>query len=115
MSSHSPSAYSVPVIDLIHRPGEYRETELDVVAPERLGNAVIAVEKGEEVHIEARLESLHDGILVSAEVDTVASGECVRCLIDVRLPVEVDLLSGRKEKTVASGQQALGQERTRGP
>ena len=77
MSSHKPSAYAIPVIDLIHRPGEYRETELDVVAPERLGNAVIAVEKGEEVHVDARLESLHDGILVSADVDTVASGECV--------------------------------------
>ena len=90
MSSHKPSAYAIPVIDLIHRPGEYRETELDVVAPERLGNAVIAVEKGEEVHVDARLESLHDGILVYAEVETVASGECVRCLIDVRLPVEVE-------------------------
>jgi uncharacterized protein len=90
VSHTKPSAYSVPVIDLIHRPGEYRETDLDVVAPERLGNAVIAVEKGAEVHIEARLESLHDGILVSAEVDTVASGECVRCIIDVKLPVEVE-------------------------
>jgi uncharacterized protein len=78
------------VIDLIHRPGEYREVDLDVIAPERLGTTVIAVEKGEPVHITARLESLHDGILVSAEVDTVASGECVRCLIDVKLPVEVE-------------------------
>ena len=90
MSHTKPSAYALPVIDLIHRPGEYREVDLDVIAPERLGTTVIAVEKGEPVHITARLESLHDGILVSAEVDTVASGECVRCLIDVKLPVEVE-------------------------
>ena len=55
VSHTKPSAYAIPVIDLIHRPGEYRETELDVAAPERLGNAVIAVEKGEEVHVDARL------------------------------------------------------------
>ena len=85
------SPYAISVIDLVHRPGEYREKVLDVRAPERLGNSVIAVEAGAEVHVDARLESLHDGILVSAEVDTVATGECVRCLIDVELPVEVDI------------------------
>ncbi len=59
-------------------------------APERLGTVVIGVEAGEPVHIQARLESLHDGILVSADISTVASGECVRCLIDVREPIEVE-------------------------
>lgn len=88
--SKAANPYAISVIDLIHRPGEYREKVLDVAAPERLGNSVIAVEEGTPVHIEVRLESLHDGILVSADVDTVASGECVRCLVDVRLPVEVE-------------------------
>ena len=37
-----------------------------------------------------RLESLHDGILVTGEADTVAQGECVRCLIDITQPVEVE-------------------------
>jgi len=35
-------------------------------------------------------ESLHDGILVSGRVDATAEGECVRCLIDVALPIEVE-------------------------
>jgi uncharacterized protein len=43
------------------------------------------------VRLDVRLESLHDGILVSAEVGTVARGECVRCLIDVEQPVEVEI------------------------
>jgi len=85
-----PSPYSVQVLDLIRRPGDHREVVLDVPAPERLGTVVIGVEAGEPVHITASLESLHDGILVSAEIDTVASGECVRCLIDVREPIEVE-------------------------
>ena len=82
--------YTVPVFDLMHRPGEMREKSLDFAVPEGFGNAVIGVRTGSPMSIEVRLESLHDGILVSAEVDATAEGECVRCLIDVRLPIEVE-------------------------
>ncbi len=75
----------------MHRPGEMRERTIDVVAPEGWGNAVIRVREGEPVHLEVRLESLHDGILVSADVVTIARGECVRCLIDTELAVEVEI------------------------
>ncbi|NEM91539.1 DUF177 domain-containing protein [Galbitalea soli] len=67
-----------------------REKSIDVTAAEDFGNAVIGVRTGTEIEIEARLESLHDGILVSGSVDTEATGECVRCLIEVRIPVEVE-------------------------
>ena len=68
-----------------------RERVVDVVAPEGWGNAVISVREGEPVQMDVRLESLHDGILVSADVTTVARGECVRCLIDIELPLEVEI------------------------
>jgi uncharacterized protein len=80
----------MPVFDLMHRPGEMRERELDIVVPEGFGNAVIGVRAGSPMHIEARLESLHDGILVSGEVDATAEGECVRCLIEISRPLEVE-------------------------
>ncbi|MBX3092764.1 MAG: DUF177 domain-containing protein, partial [Cryobacterium sp.] len=83
--------FTVDVVDLIHRPGEMRERTIDATAPDGWGNAVIGVREGEAIHIDARLESLHDGILVSADVATVARGECVRCLIDVERPVEVEI------------------------
>ena len=75
----------------MHRPGEMRELELDLVVQERFGNAVIGVDSGTPLHAEVRLESLHDGILVTAEVDTTASGECSRCLIDITKAVEVEI------------------------
>lgn len=90
MPHHLQTPYSVPVFDLLHRPGEMREKVLDVAEPEGFGNAVIGVRQGTNVRVDARLESLHDGILVSADVDTVAEGECVRCLTDVKVPVEVE-------------------------
>lgn len=82
--------YTVSVIDLLHRPGEMREKSIDVTVDDDMGNAVIGVRKGTKLHIDARLESLHDGILVSGDVDATADGECVRCLIEVSIPVEVE-------------------------
>lgn len=80
----------MPVYDLMHRPGEMRERELDLDAPEQLGAGLAVVKQGAQVQIGVRLESLHDGILVSAEIETRAEGECVRCLDPVVIPVEVE-------------------------
>jgi uncharacterized protein len=85
------TALTLDVIDLIHQPGELRERTIDTVAPGGWGNAVIGVREGEPLHVDVRLESLHEGILVSADAETVARGECVRCLVDVELPVEVEI------------------------
>lgn len=87
----SKTPFTVDVYDLMHRPGEMRERELDITAPERFGNAMIGVAAGAIVHVALRLEALHDGILVSADVDTAATGECGRCLIDVLRPVQVEI------------------------
>jgi len=74
----------------MHRPGEMREKALEVVESAGYGNAVIGVKRETIVRIDARLESLHDGVLVSGAVGTVAEGECVRCLGEVILPIEVE-------------------------
>ena len=83
--------FNVQVFDLMHRPGETREREIDVVVNEGFGNALIGIESGAKVHLDLRMESLHDGVLVYADVDSVAVGECGRCLDRIELPVEVDI------------------------
>ena len=89
MPAHQ-NPYLVPVHDLMHRPGEMRERVLEFDVPERLGESVASVKEGTPLRIDLRLEGLHDGILVTGEVDTTADGECVRCLDPVELPVEVE-------------------------
>ena len=86
-----PTPYTVPAHAVIHRPGDQLERTLDFAAPEQLGDGMAVVREGTPVHIDVRLEGLHDGVLVSAEVDTVADGECVRCLDPVRIPVQVEI------------------------
>lgn len=88
--SSSNNPYSVPVHDVMHRPGEMRERVLEFDVPEQLGEGVAVVKQGTPMEIDLRLEGLHDGVLVSAEVATDAVGECVRCLDPIELPVEVE-------------------------
>lgn len=84
------SVWSVPVHDLVRSPGASRPFAFDVTLPERMGNAVIGIPAGGVVHVAGRIETLHDGLLVTADVDATADGECVRCLLPIAEPVEVD-------------------------
>jgi len=83
------SPYRLPIKDLARRPGESRIFDLDVVVPEGFGNAVIGIPAGAVLSIAGRLESLHEGVLVTAEIAGEADGECVRCLTPVSEPVQV--------------------------
>ncbi|HET8957929.1 MAG TPA: DUF177 domain-containing protein [Microcella sp.] len=84
------SPYLVLVRDLMHRPGEMRERTLDFDVPEQLGVGAAYVAEGAELALDLRLEGLHDGILVTGELETTMSGECVRCLEPVSRPLEVE-------------------------
>jgi len=85
-----PTPWFVPAHDILRRPGEAKDFGVTVTVPEAFGNAVIGVPEGGELRIDGRLESLHDGILVTAEIAGMVEGECVRCLVAVAEPIEVD-------------------------
>ena len=67
-----------------------REVALDVPAPEKWGEGLVAVDKGEPIVVEVRLESVHEGILVSGSVDTEYTGICGRCLRDIAEGLQVE-------------------------
>lgn len=90
MSSAVRNPYSIGVRDLIHRPGEMREESISLDVPEKLGEGLLSVDAGSRLELDVRLESVHEGILVSGDVTTVATGVCGRCLIDIAEPVQVD-------------------------
>lgn len=76
--------------DIERHPGEMREHELDLPTPEKWGEGLLSIAAAEVLEIDVRLESVHEGILVSGTVDTTATGVCGRCLIDITEPVEVE-------------------------
>jgi len=90
VSSPVNSPYALRVRDLAHRPGEMREHSLDIEVPDAMGAGLIGVRQGAELHIDVKLEGLHEGVLVSGHASADATGECSRCLIDISEPIEVD-------------------------
>ncbi|MDN3496569.1 DUF177 domain-containing protein [Planococcus sp. APC 4015] len=68
-----------------------RVVDLELPAPEKWGEGLVSVAEAEQIAIRARLESVHEGILLSASVDSEYTGVCGRCLIDIAAPVEVEI------------------------
>lgn len=90
MAKFVETPYTLDVHDLVHRPGEYREVEKELVVPEKLGEGLVAVNEGTPLHLDVRLEVLGEGILVTCELETVAAGECGRCLEAMQLELELE-------------------------
>lgn len=86
---HLSGPFVLPVRDITHRPGEMREFTIEVPAPQKWGEGLVAVAEGEPVVVDARLESVHEGILVTGDIDTEYTGVCGRCLTDVAEGVRV--------------------------
>ena len=84
------SNFVVPVNDLTRRPGQMNELELDIELAIPMGQGAATVPAGEIVELNLRLESVHDGILATGEVDSTAMADCSRCLEPLKLAVEVD-------------------------
>ena len=70
---------AVNVADLLRRPGARRHEDLQARVE---GVSVVGtwVEADDGVHVEANLESVSEGILVSGTVSAPWHGECRRCL-----------------------------------
>ncbi|HVV76201.1 MAG TPA: YceD family protein [Mycobacteriales bacterium] len=89
--SRSPFVYDLR--ELGRRPGSMRELVIEAEAPEGWGLDLVSVPAGTPVVIDARFESVMDGVLVTAEVEVPVSAECGRCLD----PLEIELVAPIQE------------------
>ena len=80
--------FKLNTFELPRRAGEMKEYELDIEAPENVGVPLIFVPAGDVIEVDARLESVTEGVLLSAQIFAVAKGECTRCLDSVEVVIE---------------------------
>ena len=80
----------VAVHDLMKRPGQMRELQIDHVQEIGIGTSVVEVPAKSTIEISLKLESVHEGVLATGEVFAVAEAQCSRCLDPINLEVEVD-------------------------
>ncbi len=74
--------------ELPRRAGEMKEYQLDLEILEPVGVPLVAVPAGDLIELDMRLESVAEGVLLSADIYAVAKGECIRCLDPVEITVE---------------------------
>ena len=77
--------------ELGRRPGSMRTLSRSFPAPGDLTVDVVGVPQGSPVDLDLRLESVMEGVLVSATAQAEVTGECVRCLDPITRSVEVTL------------------------
>lgn len=66
--------------ELGRRAGAMQERTFTSPAPENLGVAVARVPEGSDLHVDVRLESVIEGVLVTGTADIEVEAECSRCL-----------------------------------
>jgi uncharacterized protein len=95
MRDHSPIHLNprAPLVldtrDLPRSPGAMRMVERTVPAPPDLGLELIRVPTGADLALRLRMESVTEGVLVSARVQAPLTGECGRCLRPISDSVDV--------------------------
>jgi uncharacterized protein len=77
--------------ELGRRPGSMRTLSRSFPAPGNLTVDVVGVPMGSPVDLDLRLESVMEGVLVSATAQAEVTGECVRCLDSIVRSVEVSM------------------------
>lgn len=88
MNRKDEGAFILNIHELPRRAGEMREYELDIDAPFRVGVPLIAVPEGDLIELDVRCESVTEGVLITADIFAVATGECIRCLDPVELEID---------------------------
>ncbi|PXA76140.1 DUF177 domain-containing protein [Auritidibacter sp. NML100628] len=76
----SDSAWVLNVKNLNGVAGSSEPVQRQVVAPEGMETPIARVEPGSVIELDLRMDSLHEGILVSGDVNAELRGECSRCL-----------------------------------
>jgi uncharacterized protein len=74
--------------ELPRRAGEMKEYQLDLEILEPIGVPLVSVPAGDVIELDLRLESVTEGVLLSADLYAIAKGECIRCLDPVEITVE---------------------------
>ncbi|SOJ54352.1 hypothetical protein MSIMFB_01849 [Mycobacterium simulans] len=81
----------IDIARLGRRPGAMFTVRDTVSSPSRIGVELIAIERGAPLDLDLQVESVSEGVLVTGTVAAPNTGECSRCLSEVRGRVQVVL------------------------
>ena len=77
--------------ELGRRAGSMQKIERTLPAPDGWRVELIGVPAGGDVHVDLRLESVMEGVLVTGDVDVPVTGSCARCLEPIEDTLHLDV------------------------
>lgn len=81
----------VQLKELINKPGNMKEVVLEHTLTEQIGTDVMGIAAGSTLSIPTRLESVHEGILATADFTARVTGICSRCLDEISDELEIEI------------------------
>lgn len=82
----------VDVKELQGRPGAQETLSRTVPAPADFATVLVGIPEASELDLDLRLESVHEGVLLSGSASAEVVGECGRCLDPLSYPLTVDVM-----------------------
>lgn len=82
----------VDVKELKGKPGVQETLSGTVPAPADFATVLVGIPEASELNVDLRLESVHEGVLLSGSASAEVAGECGRCLDPLSYPLTVDVM-----------------------
>lgn len=79
------------VSELAGRPGASEQLAVTWPAPAELSIPMLGIEEGSAMDVDLRIDSVHEGVLVSGAVEGTLTGQCARCLDPITETVTIDI------------------------
>ncbi|GAA1170298.1 YceD family protein [Nesterenkonia xinjiangensis] len=92
MAAPHGSALVIDAKELRGRPGTQQHLARTVGVPAGFSTVLVGFPEGEDLELDLRIESVHEGVLLTGTVSARMSGQCGRCLGELGQPLEVDVM-----------------------
>ncbi|GAA3285756.1 YceD family protein [Nesterenkonia halobia] len=92
MSAEQDAGLSVDVRELGGKPGTQEHLDRTVATPADFSAVLVGFREGGALHLDLRLESVHEGVLLTGTASAEVSGQCSRCLDAIGYSAAVDLM-----------------------
>ena len=105
------SVWAVPVAQVASRAGQSKAIDAVFPAPSGIGDNIVGIAEGTDVHVVGSFDSIVDGLVLTARIIAPVSTECTRCLKPINKDWTVDVTaffpydSGKDAKDAAHGHQ----------
>ncbi len=77
------SPWTISVAQVASRAGLSKAVDANFPAPSGIGDEVIGVKEGADVHVSGSFDSIVDGLIFTAQINAPVHAECTRCLTPI--------------------------------